>query len=340
MNSDFLSAPFYLHNSGHTATSQHYDSAPHLLSGPPVHQTTTYSPEEFSGMVSPPLSSTSQSFYNLPHTLHSDAHYYVASGAPEYHSNIPQPQQYYYPPPPPPAMMHNMVPQQYSTSAPMGYVNSASPPSSPSMIVVSEEMKQKRREIVSNIQESHFVKLTKMTPERIFEIQELAREKGLDPSIVETVLRLFTPEGKNSFHQHINPSSKDFVRDDDIYINITVNGGYDTSSDSEDSKPTKKKTGRKAKPDYVKRPLNSFMLYRKSQTKNAMAYAAYNNLKLNHQNISQIISFMWRTEDKEVKEQFTVFANKEKEIHKALYPDYKFCPQKKRRRELTNGIVF
>lgn len=100
-----------------------------------------------------------------------------------------------------------------------------------------------------------------------------------------------------------------------------------------------KKKSRKNRRDYVKRPLNSFMLYRKSQTQSAMAYAVHSKLKLNHQNISQIVGLMWQTESKEVKDKFAYFAGREKEIHKVLHPDYKFCPQKKKKK-LENDEVY
>ena len=122
-----------------------------------------------------------------------------------------------------------------------------------------------------------------------------------------------------------------------------MNGGYsddDLTAPSNKKKSTK--NSRKSRPDYVKRPLNSFMLYRKSQTQSAMAYAVHSHLKLNHQNISQIIGLMWQTEDKEVKDHFARFAGKEKELHRVLHPDYKFCPQKKKRKEIVvnSSIMF
>lgn len=121
-----------------------------------------------------------------------------------------------------------------------------------------------------------------------------------------------------------------------MYIKITMGSGstgisMDSDFEINEQSYTKKKH-RKKRPDHVKRPLNSFMLYRKSQTQSAMAFAVNSQLKLNHQNISQIIGLMWQTESKELKDEFANFARQEKEVHRALHPDYKFCPQKKAKR--------
>lgn len=233
-----------------------------------------------------------------------------------------------------------------------GFLKS-SPPPSPSLLIspvsnAASIAMQMRRQSVEEMAQTHMVKLTKMTPERIERIKRLAEEKGINPLTVEAGLTLYTPSGRRHYSQHV-PISQDVsqVCGDDIYIKITMNGGYSSEENSMQQysqpneygymngaiKKSSKSLRKSRSPDYVKRPLNSFMLYRKSQTQSAMAYAVHSQLKLNHQNISQIIGLMWQTESKEVKDQFARFAGKEKELHRVLHPDYKFCPKKKKRKD-------
>lgn len=230
-----------------------------------------------------------------------------------------------------------------------------------------------RRANAEELQQTKMVKLTRMTPERIETIKKLAEEKGIQPSVVESVLLLYTPAGRDKYFKG-KPIEDDMskLEGDDIYIKIVVNGGGVSLTEDElrltdvtqqyqqQQQPMlynqflyagspgnpaaaaaaaaaaqacrSGRRNRKARVGHVKRPLNSFMLYRKSQTQSAMAYAVHSELKLNHQNISQIVGLMWQTESKEVKEQFAHFAGREKEIHRVLHPDYKFCPQKKKKR--------
>jgi hypothetical protein len=189
---------------------------------------------------------------------------------------------------------------------------------------------QPRRPSVEELTETKRVKLTKMSNERIEKIKTLAAGKGITADTVLSVLTLYTPEGrKRCLNTVTGPINDNTLDSDDIYLDIVMNGG----GDDDPAKRGKKAHTRKTKPNHIKRPLNSFMLYRKSQTQSAMAFALHGQLKLNHQNISQIIGLMWQTEDQDVKRQFAVFASKEKELHKFLHPDYKFCPQKKKKRD-------
>jgi hypothetical protein len=79
-----------------------------------------------------------------------------------------------------------------------------------------------------------------------------------------------------------------------------------------------------------KRPLNSFMLYRKDK------WPAVPNK--NHQSISRIIGEMWRNESPETKQRYDQLAKKAKEQHQALYPGYKFHPKKKKEKEGKSGV--
>ncbi|CCG83292.1 Transcription factor ste11 [Taphrina deformans PYCC 5710] len=75
--------------------------------------------------------------------------------------------------------------------------------------------------------------------------------------------------------------------------------------------------------NFVKRPLNSFMLYRKDNQHNIPTN--------NHQSISRIIGDMWRKETAETKNFYDVRAKEEREKHLLQHPGYKFQPKKKKK---------
>lgn len=73
--------------------------------------------------------------------------------------------------------------------------------------------------------------------------------------------------------------------------------------------------------NFVKRPLNSFMLYRKDNQQNIPTN--------NHQSISRIIGDMWRKETAETKNFYDILAKEERVRHQLQHPGYKFQPKKK-----------
>lgn len=72
---------------------------------------------------------------------------------------------------------------------------------------------------------------------------------------------------------------------------------------------------------FVKRPLNSFMLYRKAKQHDIDSN--------NHQSISRIIGEMWRNESADVKSHYDKLAKEERRRHQEEHPDYKFKPKKR-----------
>lgn len=101
---------------------------------------------------------------------------------------------------------------------------------------------------------------------------------------------------------------------------------------SVDSSPHRKgSSGRvkKADADFVKRPLNSFMLYRKDHQ-----HCIPTN---NHQSISRIIGDMWRKETAETKNRYDNLAKSERERHLLEHPGYKFQPRKRRECKVAKG---
>ena len=77
-------------------------------------------------------------------------------------------------------------------------------------------------------------------------------------------------------------------------------------------------------PGKVKRPMNSFMLYRKAYQNPTKDWCLQNN----HQVVSQVCGDSWPLEPDEVKEQFTEWAKIERQNHQNAHPGYKFSPTK------------
>ena len=86
----------------------------------------------------------------------------------------------------------------------------------------------------------------------------------------------------------------------------------------------------------IKRPSNSFMLYRSAYTERCRDLEKSKN----HQDISSIAGASWAIETPEIKNQFEEWAKMERENHQKAFPDYKFQPQtqaaKERKRKRTS----
>ena len=77
-------------------------------------------------------------------------------------------------------------------------------------------------------------------------------------------------------------------------------------------------------PGKVKRPMNSFMLYRKAYQNRTKDWCLQNN----HQVVSQVCGDSWPLEPEEIKDQFTEWARIERINHSLAHPGYKFSPTK------------
>jgi hypothetical protein len=77
-------------------------------------------------------------------------------------------------------------------------------------------------------------------------------------------------------------------------------------------------------PGKVKRPMNSFMLYRKAYQNRTKNWCLQNN----HQVVSQVCGDSWPLEPDEVKDQFSEWARIERINHQSAHPSYKFSPTK------------
>ncbi|KAI1005531.1 hypothetical protein K3495_g2689 [Podosphaera aphanis] len=78
------------------------------------------------------------------------------------------------------------------------------------------------------------------------------------------------------------------------------------------------------KPGKVKRPMNSFMLYRKAFQNKAKFWCSQNN----HQIVSRVCGDSWPLEPNSIKEQFKKWARTERHNHQIAFPQYKFSPSK------------
>lgn len=77
-------------------------------------------------------------------------------------------------------------------------------------------------------------------------------------------------------------------------------------------------------PGRVKRPMNSFMLYRKAFQNHTKAYCEHNN----HQVVSKVCGASWDMEPENIRKQFAEWAKQERANHQQAHPGYKFAPAK------------
>lgn len=77
-------------------------------------------------------------------------------------------------------------------------------------------------------------------------------------------------------------------------------------------------------PGRVKRPMNSFMLYRKAFQNHTKAYCEHNN----HQVVSKVCGASWDMEPEHIRKQFADWAKQERANHQEAHPGYKFAPAK------------
>ena len=74
---------------------------------------------------------------------------------------------------------------------------------------------------------------------------------------------------------------------------------------------------------FVKRPSNSFILYRSAYADRARSFQK----SANHQVVSSVAGESWSLESEEVKKEFDQWAKIERENHAKAFPEYKFQPQ-------------
>lgn len=86
---------------------------------------------------------------------------------------------------------------------------------------------------------------------------------------------------------------------------------------------------------YIKRPMNSFMLYRSAYADRTKKYGEQQN----HQIVSAMAGESWPMESEDIRNQFDEWAKLERQHHQEAHPNYKFSPSKtsnkRRKGELT-----
>ncbi|KAI8961732.1 hypothetical protein F5Y11DRAFT_217832 [Daldinia sp. FL1419] len=107
---------------------------------------------------------------------------------------------------------------------------------------------------------------------------------------------------------------RDITTVQDTNIEEYVNRGADV----------RQKEVRESKDGKVKRPMNAFMLYRKSYQNRAKEWRKHDN----HQVISRICGVSWAMEPRSLKDKFDAYSKIERTNHGIAFPDYKFAPAK------------
>lgn len=78
-----------------------------------------------------------------------------------------------------------------------------------------------------------------------------------------------------------------------------------------------------AKDQFIKRPSNSFILYRSAYADRARSFQK----SANHQVVSSLAGESWAMEPTEIRSQYDAWAKLERENHAKAFPEYKFQPQ-------------
>ena len=84
----------------------------------------------------------------------------------------------------------------------------------------------------------------------------------------------------------------------------------------------------------IKRPMNSYIMYRKVYQERVKEYSN----EQNHQTISQLVSSSWKQEPQELKDKFQQYAQIEREGLMRAYPSYKFQPKAKDKKRNRDGL--
>ncbi|KAG0173627.1 hypothetical protein DFQ28_011119 [Apophysomyces sp. BC1034] len=94
-------------------------------------------------------------------------------------------------------------------------------------------------------------------------------------------------------------------------------------------------TNNNAKDAKIPRPMNCFLAYRLEKQSEIVSRCP----GANHRDISKIIAKWWREASEEEKAPYRERARLAKEKHEALYPDYKYAPQKKAQRKTRKYTI-
>lgn len=170
---------------------------------------------------------------------------------------------------------------------------------------------------------TYWIPLDSLTHERHASISKEAHMRGLHLSSIASMLDLFSDEdGATKCPWEILTQERPTCP----ILEIDLFEAKDGAADEDTNRKVKGK-------EKIKRPLNSFMIYRRSQTQRAMINARRQNMKLDHKTISSVIGLLWQTERATVQDYFIQLSAIEKSRHRMLFPGYRFQPRRKSRSE-------
>ena len=172
-----------------------------------------------------------------------------------------------------------------------------------------------------------------ITPRTIKPLKSPMPEKTKNAKKEETKAERKTPV----LYEPLSGLAKDMklpVEDIKAYVNRSV---QERREEVEESKA----------PHKVKRPMNSFMLYRKAYQNVAADWSFQMRTNGgNHGIVSQVCGDAWKLEPELIKNQFADWARVERLNHRKAHPDYKFTPSQsksdapkamKRKRSLSSS---
>ncbi|KAN0061690.1 hypothetical protein ACQY0O_005682 [Thecaphora frezii] len=138
--------------------------------------------------------------------------------------------------------------------------------------------------------------------------------------------------------------------EDDLEASVSKKARIDTGGDKTsrrprsgkrdpDYVPPSKRPGvshaKKKQPGHVKRPRNAFILFRSHFVSEKVIPK---EVECDHRNISRIVSEIWRNTPEEEKTYWHNLADKEREEHHRLYPDYIYKPESRKKQVRKRNV--
>lgn len=127
-----------------------------------------------------------------------------------------------------------------------------------------------------------------------------------------------------TFAQNITPATFNTPATTEGFADDAVTSALFPPSDIPRGPSRKRGKNRRRSQGYIPRPPNAFMLFRADFVKQKHVPGS---IEPSHTSLSKIIGSTWKALPEEHKEVWQKLAAKEAALHKAMYPDYKYCPR-------------